>query len=298
MNAQIEPTRSEPTRSTRAEAGASARDIESALSANREALEHTLTELQQRVSAEGLTQMAMDRLRSESGMQFMRSMRDTVVHNPMPITVIALGMVWAAMSERGYGTQPQIGGHSANEGREDLTESVQESAGRIRHRASARWNEARERTRDLMGRGRERVSEAGERVGSSGMTQTRGSSTSGWEFTREHPILMAGAGVAVGAALAALLPTTRMERKRVGPVRDEAMRGGARFASEAGRGAASGVSEAELSAEGDSAETEWSAQTEQAVAGERPGGQPDRGPAGPESERRTETSEGPEDRPV
>ncbi|MEX0606836.1 MAG: hypothetical protein WD382_05750 [Halofilum sp. (in: g-proteobacteria)] len=301
MNAQIEHRQS----STRAPSGASTRDIESALSANREALEHTLTELQQRVSAEGLTQMAMERLRSESGVQFLQELRDTVVHNPMPITVIALGMIWAAMSERGGdGSSRRIGSDSAagGEDRDDLVESVHQSAGKIRHRASTRWSEARERTRDLMGRGRERFSSSGSSMGESSehgaMARARDSTQRGWEFTREHPILMAGAGIAVGAAVAALLPTTRMERERVGPMRDEALSGGARFASEAGRGAAAGVSDAELSAEADSAQSEWSAQTEQPVPNERPGAEPNHGSAGPETERRTETSEEPAHRPV
>ncbi len=290
MNAQIEHSRP-----TRAESGASANEIESALSANREAIEHTLTELQQRVSAEGLTQMAMERLRSESGMQFMRGMRDTVVHNPMPITVIALGIVWAAMSERGESTTRRAVEPSRGGERDELGESVQESAGRIRHRASARWGEARERTREMVDRGRERFSRSGERQGS--MVGAGEASARGWEFTREHPILMAGAGVAVGAALAAMLPTTRVERERVGPVRDEAFRGGARFASEAGRGAAAGTATEAGVTEGEppraterpeetGGSREWST-TERPVEAE-PSGQSER----------TETTEGPADRPA
>lgn len=287
----------------RAPEGATPDMIESTLSSNREALDHTLTEIQERLSAEGLMQMASERLRSESGVQFMRGLRDTVVHNPMPVTVIALGMVWAAMSERSGGSSQRLGSRAGSSSPDEFASHAKGKAEQARAAGSGRWQSARERTMEMMRRRRESSGQSSQsQSGPSGqvsqwsqtaIARSRESASRGWEFTREHPVLMAGAGIAVGAAVAALLPTTRMERERLGPVRDETLRGGSRFASEAGRGAMSGVSEGELSAEDDSAQSEWAAQAERPVgSGPRP--EPKRNP---EAEPHSQTTEEPGYRP-
>ena len=232
-------TQPSEVRPGRAPQGATPDMIESALASNREAIDHTLTELQERLSAEGLANMAMERLRSESGTEFLRGLRDTVVHNPMPVTVIALGIIWAAMSERTGQQAPRIRSNTGSSEPDEYASRAQERSG-SRAKGSGRFRAATERTRAMMSRGRRSSSSEGESnsSGQGAVQRSRESAQRGWEFTREHPVLMAGAGIAVGAALASLLPTTRMERERVGPVRDEAVRSG--FASEAGRDASGG----------------------------------------------------------
>jgi hypothetical protein len=59
-----------------------------------------------------------------------------------------------------------------------------------------------------------------ERPGTAG--RSRHSLERTWDFTREHPVFAAGAGLAFGAALAALLPISRTEQRRVGRISREA----------------------------------------------------------------------------
>ena len=83
---------------------------------------------------------------------------------------------------------------------------------------------SRQRAIEAYGNARERVSNAGRRAG---------------ETIEEAPLIVLAAGLAAGAAIAALLPRTRAEDKLVKPVADRA-RETARTAVEAAKDAGQG----------------------------------------------------------
>jgi ElaB/YqjD/DUF883 family membrane-anchored ribosome-binding protein len=61
-------------------------------------LESTLFELRARMSPSSLMDQATDYLRSSSGRAFVGNLRNQVVDNPLPVTLIGAGIAWLAMS--------------------------------------------------------------------------------------------------------------------------------------------------------------------------------------------------------
>lgn len=61
-------------------------------------LESTLFELRARMSPSSLMDQATDYLRSSSGRAFVGNLRDQVVENPVPVTLIGAGIAWLALS--------------------------------------------------------------------------------------------------------------------------------------------------------------------------------------------------------
>jgi len=90
-------------------------------------------------------------------------------------------------------------------------------------RASEAMGGARERASDLVDKARETTSGAYQKVSqsmssamdtvSSKMPNTRGIAN----FIKEEPMVLAGIGVALGAVIGALLPSTEIEKRHVGP---------------------------------------------------------------------------------
>lgn len=208
----------------RAEASAGIDAIESILAANRAALDHTLSELEQRVSAEGFFQEVMERLRNGGSVEFLRGLRDSVVHNPLPVTLAAIGLAWTAFAD-----------NSARTGTAGAASDVQgKTAG-----AAHRLDEMKARGREWAGRGGEALGSAREQATERGwrsVEQTR-------DFARDYPIIAAGMGLALGAALAALLPATQFENERLEPARDRAMDEAHGAVAAAAKGAKRGVKE-------------------------------------------------------
>src|SRR5262245_48522535 len=61
-------------------------------------LEQTLGELRARMSPGQLFDQATDYFRNSSGRAYLHNLREEVVHNPVPITLIGAGIAWLALS--------------------------------------------------------------------------------------------------------------------------------------------------------------------------------------------------------
>jgi ElaB/YqjD/DUF883 family membrane-anchored ribosome-binding protein len=104
--------------------------------------------------------------------------------------------------------------------RSDSSESTNDG---LYGRASEAMGGARERMSDLADKARETTSGAYEKVSrsmssamdtvSSKMPDTRGIAS----FIQEEPVIMAGIGIALGAVIGALLPSTKVEERYMGP---------------------------------------------------------------------------------
>jgi hypothetical protein len=268
-------------------------------------LEQTLGELRARMSPGQLFDQASDYFRNSGGRTYLHNLREEVVHNPIPITLIGAGIAWLALSgamgrrgngrgdmARDWGRTAGIaddlshGGHGpsamqrakdtaqswAHEAGEAISETEErwrgraedvgdrvstaydETAGRIRktaegwtdearataHDASGALHEGADRVREYAGEARETLREgvesarehAGElyeRTAGGFRRVTRKASQYGHaaraavqpdgallQFCREQPLVVAGLGLAFGAALAAMIPASRVERQTMG----------------------------------------------------------------------------------
>jgi hypothetical protein len=246
-------------------------------------LEQTLGELRARMSPGQLLDQATDYFRNSSGRAYLHNLRDEVVHNPIPITLIGAGIAWlaisGAMGRRGNGRvgredmardwgrtagisddlahggrgpsamqrakeTAQTWAHEAGEAISETEErwrdraddigdrvstAYDETVGRARQTAQGWAEEARSTADETSETVRERTGELYERTASGFRRVTRKASEYGHaardavrpdgallNFCREQPMLVAGLGVAFGAALAAMIPASRVEREAMG----------------------------------------------------------------------------------
>jgi hypothetical protein len=291
--------------------------LEHEAEATRAQLEQTLGELRARMSPGQLFDQASGYFRNSGGRAYLHNLRDEVVHNPVPITLIGAGIAWLAISGaigrrgngrahlgredmardwgRTAGTADDLGhdGHgpsamqrakeTAQSWAHDASDAISETEERWRGRAEdvgdrvstaydetvdrARqategWtdearatadntrktlHEGAERVREYAGEAgdtlregvesvRESASHLGERAGelyerTAGGFRRVGRKASQYghaaraavqpdgallQFCREQPLVVAGVGLALGAALAAMIPGSRVERQAMG----------------------------------------------------------------------------------
>ncbi|GHA87308.1 DUF3618 domain-containing protein [Modicisalibacter luteus] len=114
----------------------------------------------------------------------------------------------------------------------DIDDSSRRNAGKekarhmtdnVKGRAQSMNNSFRERASSVRNGSQSAMRNAGARA--------QGAGTQSLNFIQEHPIVAGAIGVAIGAALGSMFPTTRVENERVGRYRDRAMN----KAAEAGR---------------------------------------------------------------
>lgn len=195
----------------RAPSDADVYEAERYVEASRAAFDATLRQLERRLSVEGITDSAMRSLRQGSGARYARNLRDSVVRNPLPVTVSVLGMVWTALAER---YPPSDEGRGAAQ---RLREAGMDEAGRLRSGARDLLEQGRSGTRAMRSRVQQWRGEAAQRSQESAQRIS--------DFSHEHPLIVAGAGLTLGAVIAALLPSTRAEDRQLGGVRDAMLEG-------------------------------------------------------------------------
>jgi len=104
----------------------------------------------------------------------------------------------------------------------DLRDRVTERAGAYASSAADYAQDARRRMSEYTGAVRQNLSSATDQVSRTAQSAAR----SATDTLREQPLLIAALGVAAGAAVAALFPTTDVERRTLGPA-SEALVGAA-----------------------------------------------------------------------
>jgi ElaB/YqjD/DUF883 family membrane-anchored ribosome-binding protein len=216
----------------------SAAEIEHEVEQTRAGLTNTLDELRERASPGQLFEQALDYARSSGGNEFVRNLGTSVRDNPLPLLLIGAGIGWLIMSggsRTGGTTAPMAASPDRSIGTGGTRVRVYgdgaESGESITGRASAAVNAARDSVADAAGsvadslRGAaaavtDRVTGGGQdmqaRVGELG-DQTRQGVT--W-LMREQPLVLGAIGVALGAAVGALLPGTEAEDRLMGQTRD------------------------------------------------------------------------------
>lgn len=229
-----------------------ARDIDS----TRARVGETLDELQARLSPGQLLDQAMGMLRGGPGGEFARNLGNQVKDNPLPVALIGAGILWLAASQRSasrrgyderddevyvvesetvtsYGTDPTVGGVHET-GAEPMGAVMIEGAasggdggpgtmGKVREKMS----DVREGVRSRASAARNRASRAGSSL-SQGVLSAVGSARAQAgraqeglsRMLHEQPLVVGAMGVALGAAIGALLPTTEREDRLLGDLAD------------------------------------------------------------------------------
>jgi hypothetical protein len=238
----------------------SAAEIEREVQQSRADIEHTLDAIQERLSPGQLVDQALDYFRGGRGVDFARNLGDSIAQNPIPVTLMGVGLAWMMMSGQRSARDGDRGGsayweedldpveeHYAGFAEEDMaylgpeadqgggvSENLKEAGRSAKDRMGELGEQARhasERAREAGARARERVGRAGSgvaerahdaraRAGYYGRRARQGMLRS----LDEQPLVLGAIGLAIGAALGAALPSTETEDELMGETRDKALR--------------------------------------------------------------------------
>ena len=237
--------------------------IERNIDATRADMRATLEALERRFSFERLVDMTVGRIRERGG-EFAGNLTDAAARNPIPLLLASIGVGWMMLASRrpsgangGYysGTNDYAADHDRYEGTGALREKarhLRERAGDIRQRASEvaqKAHEAMDSTRETMHGAMGSMHEAMDSTretwkhAAESSRQTlehtaeslRSGATRAAEVTRsqaermnrllhEQPLMLGAVGLAAGAIIGALLPTTEHEGRMLGDMRSKAMK--------------------------------------------------------------------------
>lgn len=220
----------------------SAAQIERETEATRARVSDLLEELRERISPGVIVDQVLGYTEDGAGKEFVQTLGDQARRNPLACAIIGVGVAWLMMSERrmatnGSYTPSEVAGTGdgmlkaagnaveAVSGAFDKASSV---ATTVSENASAGYAATSEATRhfadqvkskvvsieekamDMARHGRERIANAGMAAG-----------TRSWDLLTDQPLVTAGIGLAVGAALGAMLPSTETEDELLGSYSDE-----------------------------------------------------------------------------
>jgi hypothetical protein len=207
------------------------RDIER----TRAEMGNTLDTIRQKLSPGQMLDEALDYLKGSSLSKFSSNLGETVQHNPIPVSLIGVGIAWLAMAgsrppytARSWTTDnhSKIGGAASSvtakagqviQGVRDRAGEVSERLGDMAHNAQERVGEASEHLGDMAHSARHQMGEAADRI----RYQTvRAKETYNYLRT-EQPLILGLLGFALGAAFGAGMPPTRQEDELMGEMRDE-----------------------------------------------------------------------------
>jgi ElaB/YqjD/DUF883 family membrane-anchored ribosome-binding protein len=214
--------------------------IEREIDATRADMRATLEALERRFSFDRLVDLTIGRVRERGG-EFAGNLTDAATRNPLPLLLTGIGVGWMMLTSRSGNTEGNRNWQPGSGGRRRADE-LRERAGDIRDRAaetadrvSGAVDSTRETLKDAMQSSRETIEETKESL--------RNRASRAAEVTREQaeiararfdrllhdqPLVLGALGLAAGAIIGALLPTTEHEDRLIGPMHDKVVNDAAR----------------------------------------------------------------------
>jgi hypothetical protein len=231
-----------------------AQAIERNIDATRADMRATLEALERRFSFDRLVDLTVGRIRDRGG-EFAGNLTDAAARNPVPLLLTSIGIGWMMLTSRrsadGASTYSGDGGRIGERMR-NARDRVSSTADRIRGAAESTrdtWQEASESARDGLHRAADSLRGAAEssrdtfehtaeslRSGAdslrSGATRAAAATREQIEYARsrvdrlldEQPLMLGAIGLAAGAIIGALLPTTEQEDRYLGDARDKVLK--------------------------------------------------------------------------
>jgi hypothetical protein len=215
--------------------------IEGEIRSTRHDIDRTLDALQTRLSPGQLVDQALGYMKSGGG-EFATNFGRTVSQNPIPVTLLGLGVLWLMCS----GSSPRAGGNGrsdefgdratgwgdaameatravAEKTREwgsDATDRTSGAAETARDYAEAAGDTARDYAHTAAETARS-VSHRAERYAHAAWDQGTRAGQTARHIIDDYPLVVGAVGLAVGALAAALLPSTRREDELMGSTADD-----------------------------------------------------------------------------
>ena len=203
-------------------------------------LAESLNELRARISPGQVVDQLVEYARDGSGAEFIRNLKQQAVNNPIPVVLIGTGVAWLMMSgayagqssvsatrltDRAAGALRDAGQSIADAGERARAgaSSVAETATRLRDRVGDVAASTYDAASGAFTTASERTSNTSAAVADSAKNLGRGAVETGKTlvgFCREQPLVLTGFGLALGAVLGAVLPSTETEGRLMGDASD------------------------------------------------------------------------------
>ncbi len=221
-------------------------DVEREVEATRGQIDQTVEALKEKMQPRELFDEAT-RVMGATSNKVLTTVVEQARANPIPLALIGAGVAWLVFSQRkaasddgfsGQGYYETYEGYDEDEGvRAKLAAKARAAA----EATKARIADAKTQAAALAGKARDSFSSDVEGVrGRAGALASAAQARAGdvgrqararFEQTLEtEPLVLAGLGLAVGAAIGASLPASRVERRYIGPHRDRIVGKGAEIA--------------------------------------------------------------------
>ncbi len=207
-------------------------DLEREIDATRAHMEHTLDLLERKLSPGEIVDEVLSLARRRGG-SFASNLTDQVQNNPIPTLLTGVGLAWLMSAS----DRPSGNGHRRAGLRESMDRSSSAMSSATQHMregahgAGEHAHEMGERARGAAADAGRRLHETADslrgRLGEARQSADLGSRRAFSEFDRmlhEQPLMLAGIGIALGAALGAAVPPTRAENELLGRYSDQAKR--------------------------------------------------------------------------
>lgn len=212
----------------------------------------TIDAIQRRLSPGQLIDQAFDYVRSGPGV-FAGNLGQALKNNPLPVALVGVGLAWLALGggrtpsylrgsrqAAGNGGIGETAGHtmermgdmasSAGGYASDTASQMRDRAGDMAQGASAHVRQMADNVRDLASEWSESTSnlassarDQAQEFGSTVQEQATRAREGASQLLQDQPLIVGALGLAVGAVLGALLPSTRREDELMGEARDRAV---------------------------------------------------------------------------
>jgi hypothetical protein len=170
----------------------------------------TASELSDRLSPGELLDQALGMAREHGG-EFGRNLASQVKSNPIPLLLTSVGVSWMMMSSGNKGAAQAYDTYDY-----DTYDTKTDSVG----------GGIKEKIGDAAAKSRDTAAPVGDRVHGATVNMKHSAENardSLAQFYREQPLLAGSLGVAIGAALGALVPPTELEDEMVGEASDRSV---------------------------------------------------------------------------
>lgn len=200
--------------------------LEREIDQQREGISQLVDALEERLSPGQL----FDRLVNFSkgnGKEFAQNMGQAVKANPIPLLLTSVGLAWLYASRnepapssasRFTGAGPgAIDSDTADSEGANLLERARDVGEQVNRRVSDGWDQTRARVADTAARVADSAHEARDTL-----MQQKDRAVQGYQhLLRDNPLVLGAIGVAAGALLATVLPTTEPENRLMGEASDQ-----------------------------------------------------------------------------
>ncbi len=230
--------------------GKSSAELEREVEHERNELTRTLDQMRSRVSPDQLMEQALDYARDAGGTEFARNLGRSVRDNPLPVLLVGAGIGWLMMSSRsgppaarsgstsdemlgmrerasGLGAEASDRAGQAVDAASDMASSARNGLHSATDRAASAFDSASETGSAVANRARDTMQQTGDAARSAthhaaeyAHDARAGVQRSISRLAKEQPLVLGAIGIAVGAAIAAMLPPSRIENRLMGPTRD------------------------------------------------------------------------------